>query len=372
MNKTKIALVISAAFVAGTASAASIDLYGRMDSGLKYVHVKGGDDTLEMTNGRATPRVGLNIVEDLGEGWKTKVYLEQGLKADTGKLDNDKGVFFNRRSILAISGPFGEFGMGRAGTVQSTMAPYSMGSIKWDPFGTSYGYASIGTTFANSSRVDNGIHFVSNSLNGFKFGASYSFGDSGDDAVEWQNKNHTLALAVNYITPDFFASLTFANVDQKHQGEEKTLKDGRAYQLGTWYRVTPTFRMYGGFGYQTNWTKGGNLSLTKDYEIESHKITQNEVNAGWDGFSGSIGFQYVVGANKFIGGIQHFNGEAAENSTIDFKRTVFSGAYEYSFAKNVIGYTAVNYQITGGAAENTKDAVTKDTAQVFVGLNYNF
>ena len=40
-----------------------------------------------------------------------------------------------------------------------------MGSIKWDVFGTSYSNSSIGTTFANSSRVDNAINYVSPVMN---------------------------------------------------------------------------------------------------------------------------------------------------------------------------------------------------------------
>ena len=92
---------------------------------------------------------------------------------------------FDRRAILAVQGAWGELGLGRAGTVQSTAAPYSMGSIKWDVFGTSYTNSSIGTTCASSNRVDNSINYISPVMNNLKFGLSYSTGNKdADDANE--------------------------------------------------------------------------------------------------------------------------------------------------------------------------------------------
>ena len=41
----------------------------------------------------------------------------------------------------------------------------------------------------------------------------------------------------------------FANVDNNHPGG--TAADGRAYQVGGWYRVVPTVRIFAGAGYQT-------------------------------------------------------------------------------------------------------------------------
>lgn len=89
--------------------------------------MKHGTDKLEMNSGgHSANRFGFNIVEDLGNGWKAKAYLENGFKIDDGSLSTSN-TLFDRRSILAVSGPYGELGMGRAGTVQSTAAPYSMG-----------------------------------------------------------------------------------------------------------------------------------------------------------------------------------------------------------------------------------------------------
>lgn len=123
------------------AQAADVQIYGRVDAGFLYEHKKGEDTFTQKAGGRAHNRIGFNVVEDLGNGVKVKAYLENGFYIDNGQFDDSK-VLFNRRSILALQGSLGEIGFGRMGTVQSTVAPYTMGLIKYDPFGTSYGNAS--------------------------------------------------------------------------------------------------------------------------------------------------------------------------------------------------------------------------------------
>ena len=151
------------------AQAADVQIYGRVDAGFLYEHKKGEDTFTQKAGGRAHNRIGFNVVEDLGNGVKVKAYLENGFYIDDGQFDDSK-VLFNRRSILALQGSLGEIGFGRMGTVQSTVAPYTMGLIKYDPFGTSYGNASIGSTFSNTSRTNNTVTWVSPTLNGFRVG----------------------------------------------------------------------------------------------------------------------------------------------------------------------------------------------------------
>ena len=54
------------------------------------------------------------------------------------------------------------------------------------------------------------------------------------------------------------------------------------------------------------------------------------------------------------------------------KRAVYGAAYEYSFAKNVIAYVAVNYSDASGAGSKVDDASAKDTVQGFLGMSYLF
>lgn len=338
MQYSKIALAVMLTAAATAVSATDIQIYGRVDAGLMFEDADGGERSLTMkSGGRTSSRLGFNIKEDLGNGNFVKVYLENGFKVDDGSFST-ADTLFDRRAILAVQGAWGELGLGRAGTVQSTAAPYSMGSIKWDVFGTSYSNSSIGTTFANSSRVDNAINYVSPVMNNLKFGLSYSTGDKDDDdANEWQDKGHTFAAA-----------------------------DGRAYQVGGWYRVVPTVRIFAGAGYQTAWSTGAKLAATKATAVTADQ------KGGWDGYSLALGFEHLSGPHKTLIGAQYFDGELANNSDVDFKRAVYGAAYEYSFAKNVIAYVAVNYSDASGAGSKVDDASAKDTVQGFLGMSYLF
>ena len=368
MKYTKIALGVAALAAMTAAQAADIQMYGRVDAGLLVTDVEGQQTQTELNSGgRSANRLGFNIVEDLGDGYKVKAYLENGFKIDTGEFSTS-GSLFDRRAILAVEGPWGEIGGGRAGTVQSTSAPYSMGAIKWDVFGTSYKNASIATTFANSSRVNNSINYLSPVVNNLKFGLSYSTGDKAETdedgaALEWQEKQHTFAAAVNYIGENLWLGLTFANVDMAHVDGGLTPEDARAYQLGGWYRVNPTVRLFGGVGYQTNWTTAAKLGASKVTSVAEEKA------GGWDGYSAVLGAEYKSGPHKVMADVQHFSGELAANSAVEFKRTVYAAGYEYSFAKKVIGYTAVNFSdASGSATKGCTDAAALDTWQAFVGL----
>lgn len=337
--------------IAGTAAAADVSIYGRTDAGLKYTNTEGGNDKLELlSGGRSTNRVGLNIVEDLGNGWKAKGYLETGFYIDRGAFDNEDGTLFQRRSILAIAGPYGELGMGRAGTVQSTMAPYTMGLIKYDPFGTSYGNASIGKAFANTGRLNNGIHYISPKFGGVNFGLSYSLGDEAEDGVEWHDKNHTLAMAVNYTAENLYLSATYANIEYKDDSLIKPDKvkavDANLYGVGGWWRFIPTTRLFFGLQYQANFKSAASLSttnLTQTYKedkvtVDKAGLAKDITCGGFDGYSALLGMDWLSGAHKVMAGVQYFDGELAKDSDYDVQRTIVAGAYEYYFAKNVIGY----------------------------------
>lgn len=374
MQIKKIALAVAfAAAAAASASAADIQIYGRVDSGLRYENMSGKDDSLSMTNNKSAPRIGFNIKEDLGNGYMVKVYLENGFKLDTGEFSS-ADTLFNRRAILAVKGPWGEIGAGRTGGVQSSAAPYGMGVSKFDVMGTSYSQSSVTTTFANSDRVNNGIHYVSPKINNLKFGLSYSTGDKAEEdddgnGYKWQDKQHTFSAAVNYEVENLFLALTFANVDMAHDTTTgKANADARAYQVGGWCQMTPALRLRAGAGYQTDWATGAKLAVKN-----ATGATAADKERGWDGYSGVIGVEYKSGAHKFAADVQHFNGELSNNSDVDFQRTIYAAVYEYSLAKGVTAYVGNSYSdASGSAAKGKKGDAARDTYQAYVGLAYVF
>lgn len=373
MKKTSLALAIGAlAAAAGTAQAADIQMYGRVDSGLKYTHTKAtGEDKVEMRNNRSTPRVGFNIVEDLGNGVKVKAYLENGFKLDDGTLGT-ANTLFDRRSILAVQGAWGEIGMGRMGNVQSTVSPYSMGLIKYDPFGTSYGQASIGTAFANTSRTNNAIAWISPKLNGWKVGVTYSLGDKSDEKKnettpyeDYFDRNHTFSAATDYTGDNLYLSVSYANVSYGSIESADRDEDANLFAVGGWYRFIPEAKIYAGAQYQSHWAKAANVALA---DVEDG-ATAAEIAGGFDGYSLILGADYVVGQHKVIGGVQYFDGELSNKSDIDHKFTILAAAYEYKLAKTTWLYFAATQSFQSGEA---KTYANKEATELMVGLNLNW
>lgn len=377
MKQRYLALAAGALLAAaGAAQAADIQIYGRVDSGLRYTHTKSsGEDSLVMRHNRSTPRVGFNIVEDLGNGMKVKAYLENGFTLDDGALGTDD-TLFDRRAILAVAGAWGELGMGRMGTVHSTVSPYTMGLIKYDPFGTSYGQASIGTVFANTSRVNNAVTWISPKASGWKVGVTYSLGDKSDEALDngdgtetpyedYCDRNHTFAAAADYSGDNVYFSVSYANVAYGSMEAPEYDHDANLFAVGGWYRFIPEAKIYAGAQYQSHWTKGANLTLSN----LGSSISDEEKAGGFDGYSLLLGADYVVGQHKVIGGVQYFEGELANDSSIDHQFTVLAAAYEYKLAKTTWLYVAATQSLQTGEAKNLSN---KEASEIMVGLNLNW
>jgi predicted porin len=131
MKKSLIALISLAALtVAGIASAqSSVTVFGVIDINFnsysnKSQNANGETVKLSMnqlTNaGYSTSRLGFRGTEDLGGGLAASFWLEAGLSPDDGVAGGNvanSGAsvtgFFNRRSTVSLSGPFGEIRLGR-------------------------------------------------------------------------------------------------------------------------------------------------------------------------------------------------------------------------------------------------------------------
>ena len=117
MKKTLIAVAALSA-MAASAMAANVTVYGVVDTGLQYQHVKDklsalGESASESTNKFAMAagqnsgsRVGFKGVEDFGNGAKVGFILENGFNSDDGKLGQG-GRLFGREANLYVMTDFG-------------------------------------------------------------------------------------------------------------------------------------------------------------------------------------------------------------------------------------------------------------------------
>ena len=137
--------------------AASVDVYGKVDTALHIQKNRG--ESAQLTMQDEASRFGFRIAEKLTDDVTIKGYLENGFASDTGAFSNVGGgnvgsTLFDRRSILAVaSKTYGELGFGRLGSVRSTISPYSLAMGFLDPFETGYGdIASISNVFGKDRK----------------------------------------------------------------------------------------------------------------------------------------------------------------------------------------------------------------------------
>ncbi len=176
MKKSLLALAVLGAY-AGVASAqSSVQLFGTLDVGAKYLKNSGHSRQLsEETDGINSSEIRFQGIEDLGGGLKAGFNLRSGINPDTG-TSNSK--FWNRRSTVSLYSNAGELRLGR------DYVPTFWTQALFDPFG----FNGIGST-GNVARYvqvrqDNSIgYFLPSNLGGW-YGqamvAAAEGGSSGD------------------------------------------------------------------------------------------------------------------------------------------------------------------------------------------------
>ena len=183
MFKKSLAAVAVLAAFAGSAYAADVTMYGRVDLGLRYTNTdldKSGQDDVskfEMASGNYTgSRFGIKGEEDLGNGMKVGFVLENGFTADDGSLGTPNHLF-DRQASLHVKGSFGEVALGRMGIMNSTAGTFGIGNF--NPMTTGWGDVGSQTLLWGagfSSRLDNMITYATPEFAGVKVYAQYSFG----------------------------------------------------------------------------------------------------------------------------------------------------------------------------------------------------
>lgn len=398
MKKTLAAVAVLGAF-AGSALAADVQLYGIVDTGVRYLHsdmdVANTDatDKFSMESGMASgSRFGIKGTEDLGNGLTVGFVLENQFSSDTGALA-DEDHFFRREATLFLEGGFGKFAMGRMGSINSGVSSWAKHGVM-SAFGTSWGSysANADSAFGNSQIWDNTVAYETPSFAGFKVFAQYGMGNT---------------LSGEYLDTD--TNLTV----EKTWGTENESSSDRYYAIGASYTNGPlsllltvdsvnyssaTMQTDGSLSYGDTddaWT----VRLGGNYDFEVVKLfagasyfdeaklgnyggaivdatSKNLKVKGWSlGVSGSIP---AAGGNVLVGAA-YIDAEAADSVTTgdlkdaDLSRWIVSAGYDYPFSKRTDVYAVMTYDAGSiDYAEATKPDQDPYVFGVMVGLRHRF
>lgn len=254
--KNPIALAITAwlAAVSGSAQAqtppqaqpqSSIVIYGVADASVEYQKASAGSSgpatsTKNVVSGTfGASRLGFRGSEDLGGGLKAFFQLEHGFNIDDGNVTG--AAFWGRKSIVGLSGSWGELSLGR---------DYTPGF--WVQFYTDvnafamYGNSGTMSAFALTGmlRANNGIYYASPEINGFRGRLIYSLGD--ESAAAPKDAGRIVGLSGEYRSATLSAGV-FHQVRKTVFPAGSTTSDSNVYQGVTALYNAGAWAVSGGF-----------------------------------------------------------------------------------------------------------------------------
>lgn len=401
MKKTLAAIAVLGAF-AGTALAADVTLYGKIDAGLNYTHTKtdgsAGTDDFSMKSGQNSgSRFGLKGTEQISEDVTVGFQLENGFNIDDGYMGQDDRLFGREARVYVKTG-FGELALGRMGGIDSGLGSYDLIGDA-NPFGTGWGGATgqMGNYFLGlTTRYDNMITYKSPEFAGITVVAQASLkkdsNGEGDEGSHLADRYYAIGMGADYgaLTGALtFSVQDYSGVKDRMEGAYPGVAVAEDYNDDDGYAVT------GFVAYDFGVTK---VSLGAQYFDGVNQARGSlKPTLGFDEgptyeygdvAMGATGYGVILGAITPLAGGQLFTalGYADYEQSKLFADEKAAGAdkadatsygigigYQYPLSKRTYVYTAASWnrltENDGGV--NDKDVDT-DTTEVMAGIVHNF
>lgn len=381
MKKTLVALAAATAMCG--ASAASLTLYGIVDTGVAYNSIdwdgytglkgKGGDSFGMMSGQSSGSRFGFKGEEELGNGLTVGFVLENGFSSDTGALGDEDGRLFNRESSLYIEGGFGKVGFGRLSTLANDAGSTGIGGY-FSSFGTGQGDVGCQSYMQayRPGRMDNMIYYKTPNFAGAEIWLLYSMGDEVANTEENESsRDRYYGAAVTYNNGGLSLYGAVDVLNKASVGEEAETRRGKD-------QLTVTAAVNYDCGYAKSYLGVhwfDNAKSVGGSDGEWGRLG-NVVDDGFrygdaTGWSVMAGVDVPVGGGKVKTTIGYLDASAdAWNGTKevdkDFSRFMLGAGYEYYLSKRTTVYAGAGY---------IQDAVANTDprwVQVNAGLKHKF
>lgn len=358
MKKTLVGLAAAAAMC--SASAASVTLYGIIDTGFAYnsynddnysTLTDNADNSFGMMSGQSSgSRFGLKGVEELGNGLTVGFILENGFNSDTGAMGDDR--LFNRESSIYIEGGFGKFGMGRLSTLANDSGTTGLGGY-FSSFGTGWGDVGVQSYMQayRPTRMDNMVYYKTPNFAGAEVWVLYGMGDEEDKtyenessrdryyaaAVTYNNGGLSLYGAVDVLNKASFGTNNTADTED----DQITITAAVNYDCGFaksylgvhWF---DNAKAVGASSYDGDWSRLGNFGKTKGY---------GDAN-GWSVMAGvdiPLGGGKVKTTLGYLDASSDNEGIDGADADQDLKRFMVGAGYEYYLSKRTTVYMGAGY-----------------------------
>ncbi len=334
MKKTLVALAALASISAFAQSTVTIS--GRLFAGYNSFKNSAGTTTNSIGNGPAASLMTIKGTEDMGGGNSASFYLEMQPSFSNGST---AGVLFNRGAWLGLGGGWGDFKLGRTGTVAmpvictvdqgSCLTGFNGGGIlfggtnstsRWISGNVGRGQngnagmaasAGGGTAQPDVTRVIDAFTYSSPNFSGVSAQLQYALGNLPSNTAN--GTGNTLGLNVTYGQGPLFVGLALqkANADAAFNVTGSMTTLGATYDFGV-AKVGAAYQSESASGAAALWTsaKGMALTVTAPFgaatpyiRLGNHKTNGTGafgVNNGADSAIVNVGANYSLSKRTLI------------------------------------------------------------------------
>lgn len=397
-NLSKIlSIAVFVGSLSGMSQAAQVQLYGVVDTGIRYLHSDldfagkyDASDRFSMESGmQSSSRFGFKSVEVLGNGLQVGFVLEEQFLGDTGAMA-DADLMFRRESSLFLQGGMGKIAFGRMGSVNNGVSSWGRHAMI-SAFSTSWGSytANADNLAGNSGLWDNMISYETPNLAGFKVFAQYSMGNQlefDDEKYGVENESSSdryLAVGATYANGplSLYIAVDSVNYATSGTGSNSNADDSFTVTIGGNYNFDVA-KFFAGASYfdevkMSNY--GGAASDYFNHENFGDFSASDLKIKGWSiGVSGSIP---AVGGEILLGTV-YLDAEAADTmekydragtfANAEINRWIVSAGYNYPLSKQTNAYVIATYvQDSIEAVQNHQDA-DPTVFGVMIGMRHKF
>ncbi|WP_317202878.1 porin [Janthinobacterium sp.] len=322
MKKTAMSLAAVAALGAafGAQAQSNVSVYGLLDAGIDNTsNASAGKGSMSRvtSGGMNTSRWGIRGNEDLGNGLKAVFQLEGGILLDTGAAD---GALFKRQANVGLEGGFGRVVVGRSFTsVYDFVLPFDpMGYAPSYSWATSANATTAQGKLGMTTAFDNMIKY-SGEAGGFKFGASYGFGEQASGAADGAR----FALASSYSFGPVSLMATYEKANGNTVAPLTERDKTTVYHLGAMYSNGPLKVQ----------------AAMRDYKMDPAKLGVADIKGST--YWGGVSYQSAP-AVTLTGAVYYLNVKNVA-SNADADPIMYVARVKYALSKRTDLYVAAAY-----------------------------
>lgn len=392
----KSSFVMALMVAVGSAQAASVEVYGTVDTGLLYTHesrdfkdnngkTHESADNWGVASGTNTASViGIRGMENISDDLSVGFVLENSFNSDDGSFA-EENTLFDKEAQLFVTSSFGTVSLGRMGALTAGEGTYDIFMVNGDAMDGGYAdYIGAGY-WMDRGIYDNMISFQSPEFAGITAFAQYSFGTSGDDMVPSRDKERYAALGATFSAGNFSAVAVVDTVMKNRQtvtGYDKAIDDAMAFSIGANYDMG-FMKPFIGFQYGQHEQMIGGVPAVETDETESYV-------GDLDGYAVAVGSAFPIWGGELQVSVYYADGDgkdyryyyqgettqSPEVSKMNVKRYGVALFHNYELSKRTSLYAGIGYDYQEYDASNVnsseKEHSEQDSVQVGVGLVHNF